>query len=126
MKNLNFFISHNKSMFKLLSEIHFAINVLSGARLLACCRHFFFFFFKNCAAFFSFCYIVLGICKLFLIVVCNVWMNCGYNVKRYCGWTKLFLEKTTLHVFCMIYNFTIARTFLVTDTTLTLQKTSEN
>ena len=126
MKNLNFFISHNKSMFKLLSEIHFAINVLSGARLLACCRHFFFFFFKNCAAFFSFCYIVLGICKLFLIVVCNVWMKCGYNVKKYCGWTKLFLEKTTLHVFCMIYNFTIARTFLVTDTTLTLQKTSEN
>ena len=32
----------------------------------------------------------------------------GYNVEMYFSELKFFLKKKLLHIFCMIYNFTIA------------------
>ena len=49
------------SVFELLLEIHFAINILSVVRLLPCHRQKCFLkMFKNCKAFFAFCGVILG------------------------------------------------------------------
>ena len=73
------------AMFRLLFETHFAINMLSSARLLVCCL--WKFFCKNWEIFFVFCNVILSISNtLFgnsIQWINKTWISLGYNVEKY-------------------------------------------
>ena len=70
------------SVFKLIFEIHFAINMSSVAKLLACSRQRF--SLKNCKAFFAFCDVILSVEAIFLLrIECNGLVKYGHNVEDF-------------------------------------------
>ena len=66
------------SVFELLFEIYFALNMSSVARFLACCRQ----FFKRISKHFCILPCNFGYKQYFLIIVWNGWMKCEYNVEK--------------------------------------------
>ena len=112
------------TVFKLLLEIRFAINMPSVMRLLSHHRQKCFLkMFKNCKAFLAFYSVILSI--YYISFDNNMqWMHeiRMYNVEKY-NLNKLnFPWEKTASQFCMIYNFTIT----ITRIHLTICKVRSN